>query len=487
MGGVSNKILAVAIDACEPALLHKLMERGQLPHLSKIADSGRSSSTTSHANIGSGSVWPTFIHGAPPTEHGVYGEWMWSPAEMRVERWRTSARDPFWATLRSQRRSVGVLDVPFVPLTPQEDGFLISEWGAHDVLSGSLYFSPPSIGSVLEQSRPHPFGSNPPTVSDEDDSASFSRVVAAAREGVGARTALAASLLGENGPDLAIIYFPELHHVAHFCWDQETLPANDATPLRTLLMQIDDALGELISVATSYDSVMSFSLHGFRPSRGIVNVLPALLRKHGLSHPPRWRNMNGEERRSYALASMKRLAPGWIKTAYHRGAGLTLQQRLAGATMLETQDWGRTKAFALPTDQHGWVRINMRGRERLGIVDPVDYISLRDQIADLASSLQAQDGKPLVRSIEFPFSDASEAAQSILPDVVIHWSPAAHERGQILSGGEPMPPPRAPHLSGQHDVKGFCVSMGPLADRFSDEIAGERMGQHIVAQLLQER
>ena len=29
-------------------------------------------------------------------------------------------------------------------------------------------------------------------------------------------------------------------------------------------------------------------------------------------------------------------------------------------------DWSQTRAFALPSDQHGWVRINLRGREAQG-------------------------------------------------------------------------------------------------------------------------
>src|SRR5256885_8916367 len=41
---------------------------------------------------------------------------------------------------------------------------------------------------------------------------------------------------------------------------------------------------------------------------------------------------------------------------------------LARPTMLPAYDWARTRAFSLPTDQHGWIRINLRGRERAGIV-----------------------------------------------------------------------------------------------------------------------
>ena len=35
-------------------------------------------------------------------------------------------------------------------------------------------------------------------------------------------------------------------------------------------------------------------------------------------------------------------------------------------------DWSRTRAFAHPAENQGYIRLNLRGRERDGIVDPAD-------------------------------------------------------------------------------------------------------------------
>jgi predicted AlkP superfamily phosphohydrolase/phosphomutase len=480
--GVSNKILAVVIDACEPALLHPMIERGQLPHLSKIADQGTISTTDSYAEIGSGSVWPTFIHGTHPAQHGIYAEWMWSPAHMSVHRWGDAATPTFWSGLQNEGRPVGLLDVPFAPRLEQSDGFSISEWGAHDVLAGERFISPASVEDVVAATEAHPFGANPPTVTKEGDDDAFRAVLNAARDGITARAKLGAHLLERVQPDLALLCFPEFHHVAHYCWDEEAKPIEEPTTLRSLLMQIDLAVGELLQAGSAYDSVMVFGLHGFKPSRGIVNVLPALLSDAGLSVAPKWNGMTRAERKARVIAVAKRLAPTWVKDAYHRSTGPALQRKLAEVTMLEAQDWSRTKAFALPTDQHGWIRINMRGRERLGVVDPRDYALLREQISALCTSLRSDDGEALVDSTTFPFADEVDATTSGLPDVVVHWTPVAH-RAHVSVDKSPIPAPLAPHLTGQHDRHGFSLAAGPLADRFTDEIHGETIGSRFVAQL----
>jgi hypothetical protein len=47
--------------------------------------------------------------------------------------------------------------------------------------------------------------------------------------------------------------------------------------------------------------------------------------------------------------------------------------KLAQQTMLPAYDLNQTRAFALPTDQHGWIRINLAERESKGCITPEQY------------------------------------------------------------------------------------------------------------------
>ena len=85
-------------------------------------------------------------------------------------------------------------------------------------------------------------------------------------------------------------------------------------------------------------------------------------------------------------------------------------------------DWSATRAFAHPAENQGYVRLNLRGRERDGIVDPADADALLDEIADGVRSFRHLDGSPAVASVErvadrFGSGDRAH----LLPDLLVRW------------------------------------------------------------------
>lgn len=92
--------------------------------------------------------------------------------------------------------------------------------------------------------------------------------------------------------------------------------------------------------------------------------------------------------------------------------------------MLPVYDWTRTRAFSLPSDQHGWIRINLQGRERAGIVSPEQYGDTCRQLEELMRCLSGEDGRLLVREV-IRTANSEEARFSKLPDLVVHWADSA--------------------------------------------------------------
>src|SRR5919107_4304762 len=115
--GRETRVLAVGIDAAEPTLVRELIERGEMPVLKGLLDGGAWLRVEASAHVGSGSVWPTFVTGTEPAEHGIYGEWGWRPETMSLARYGGEGLRPFWGPLAAAGgATVGVLDVPFAPL-----------------------------------------------------------------------------------------------------------------------------------------------------------------------------------------------------------------------------------------------------------------------------------------------------------------------------------------------------------------------------------
>jgi predicted AlkP superfamily phosphohydrolase/phosphomutase len=79
--------------------------------------------------------------------------------------------------------------------------------------------------------------------------------------------------------------------------------------------------------------------------------------------------------------------------------------------------------MAVPGECHGYVRLNMRGREREGIVDPEGADGLMDELTEGLMTFQDPDGSRVVQGVEraSELVGACPCAEQI-PDLVIRWA-----------------------------------------------------------------
>jgi predicted AlkP superfamily phosphohydrolase/phosphomutase len=85
--------------------------------------------------------------------------------------------------------------------------------------------------------------------------------------------------------------------------------------------------------------------------------------------------------------------------------------------------WDRMKAFALPSVADGYIRINVKGREARGIVEPADYQRSCSEIIQCLSELvDARTGRPVVERIIQVRSDPFEDNLRQPPaDLIVLW------------------------------------------------------------------
>jgi len=109
----------------------------------------------------------------------------------------------------------------------------------------------------------------------------------------------------------------------------------------------------------------------------------------------------------------------WIARALPDLWALELAARLE----LRDVNWTNTKGFMMPNDDAGYIRLNSRGRERDGIVEPVDADALLDRIATGLQTFRDIDGRPVIQKI-FRTRDLSFDGPytTQLPDLIVQWS-----------------------------------------------------------------
>lgn len=84
--------------------------------------------------------------------------------------------------------------------------------------------------------------------------------------------------------------------------------------------------------------------------------------------------------------------------------------------------WHRMAAFALPSFYDGRVRINLRGREAAGVVDPAEYQAFRaDLVAALEQCRDPISGDSVVQDIEYPAATDPMQMGPTESDLVILW------------------------------------------------------------------
>jgi predicted AlkP superfamily phosphohydrolase/phosphomutase len=107
-----------------------------------------------------------------------------------------------------------------------------------------------------------------------------------------------------------------------------------------------------------------------------------------------------------------------IADAIPRPLALELTARLE----LRGYDWSRTRAFAHPADNQGYIRFNQQGRELHGIVPLAETATLAEEIDRGLRSFRDPDGAPALAAVEHVGDSYGGAEADRLPDLVVRWA-----------------------------------------------------------------
>ncbi|HEY8188584.1 MAG TPA: hypothetical protein VIF64_21120 [Pyrinomonadaceae bacterium] len=184
------------------------------------------------------------------------------------------------------------------------------------------------------------------------------------------------------------------------------------------------------------------------------------------------------------MVRVKRLTPRSLKRLYYKTLPATATQQLARPTMLPAYDWSQTRAFSLPTDQHGWIRVNLQGREAGGIVQVEEYDEVCRQLDHRLRRLTTEEGKPLVRDVLRTSERAVEALTRRIPDLIVHWENAIFESPLRIKGSLVEPEAVSSKYTGQHTLDGFCILNGRVEEKVGDVLAAKDLGRLMSASLL---
>ncbi|MEL6468414.1 MAG: alkaline phosphatase family protein [Cyanobacteria bacterium J06623_4] len=503
---MKHPVIAIGLDAAEPDLLDKWMAEGHLKNLKKLRQAGAYGKIEGGNYYKAETPWTNFLTACEPEETGYWGgiKFIEGTYEVQnIDAYDFEEHPPFYALGPDYR--VAVFDMPKGTLSPDVNGVQVLAWGAHSPGTPS-HSQPREVFEELERT----YGKHPALHRDHGDwwdKKYIARLQSALKEGIKNRTKICLEFLEKEEWDLFLTVFGEPHSAGHDFWFlsqpdhplyeyvKQSFP--DSDPLLETFCAVDEALGEIINAAPPDTKIVVFSVHGsgnnttdvpsmfmlgeflyrwnFPGEALIANGDPHKAPPKPLLNPKR-KTWTGEiwqlrEDPNIIRRTLRRSLPSKTHKHIDRFMGSIMTPDLASSQKLQEEKdpffwqpvnwykpfWPKMKAFALPSFSEGYIRINLKGREPEGIVDPADYDALCDELTeDLMKIVNPRNGKPVVKQVIRPRKSGDDRdPKNPGADLVVEWAdtPADvidHEKcGRI----GPVPYRR----TGSHRARGFIT------------------------------
>ncbi len=521
---MTNPVIVIGLDSADPHVIEEWINNGELPVLAGLRDRGTYGRLENFEAFSAETPWTTFATGCAPSTTGY-----WSPLKFIEGSYDVTTQaafdyeefPPFYV---NPDLKCAIFDVPQVRIDPRVNGIQISAWGAHSAQVPRESLPTNLYSDIVERYGVHPLLDRDFAVCT--DIKTTLSLEDGLLEGIRRRGEICHDLLKQEPWDLFMTVFGEAHSAGHNFWQlsqkdhplyEQLRPKVDHDPMLTTFQGMDKAIGRILEAAPDDATVIVFSAHGMGANTmdlPSATFLPELMYRY--SFPGKTALAAGEygaplsdpivdmdwkfwERHVWNTKSgslfqkmMRKITPNQLiarlepyfedvsgttdlippVTLAERGTSVAFEP----ATWF-TPLWPKMKAFALPSFSEGYVRVNLKGREPDGIVEPDEYDTVCDEIVQKINALTcARTGKKMAREI-IRTRQAGNNRDPKLPDadIIVLWQEEyATDVVESKEFGRIGPVPH--YRAGSHRHDGFVLAAGAgIPQSWSSDSIGHAM------------
>ncbi|MDX2216549.1 MAG: alkaline phosphatase family protein [Oculatellaceae cyanobacterium bins.114] len=495
---MKRPVIAIGIDTVHPELLEAWMAQGHLKNLNALRSQGTYGPLT-YGSSPEEMQWTSFLTGCSPEKTGYWGRLGFNQTTYDVAEegvYNFEQHPPFYAL--GEDYKVAVLRTPQIPMSDNVNGPQV----------GRRRSRPPELlNQLYEQYGKLPVYKEYGCFWDKNNLRYLHKTVHA---GIKRQLAMCRDMLRQDQWDLFLTVIDEAHYASHDFWyiSQPDHPLHpyrptdvfEGDPLLEVYEAIDQAIGEIIAQAPDDAYVMVFSVDGMGANSTDIPTmvfLPEFLYRYNFpgqfalakGNPntpppppvskPKRQSWAGEVwQRRYDSNPLKRWIRQWLPGKFQDKLDqlwTSSQPSLVSPYQLLKQYpslfwqptlwyrplWSTMKAFALPNFSDGHVRINVKGREAHGMVDPADYAQIcEDLTAKLYQLKDARTGEPMVLRVVRTRETAMETKPgSVTADLIVEWRDRPIDVVDSPEFGRIGPIPYC--NTGGHKPVGFLMTKGP--------------------------
>lgn len=421
-----SRLLVFGFDAGHPPWLEAWAKAGDLPALARVMERGWWAETVGAELISEHGVWTPLLSGTSRGRLGYYYFRQLRPGTYDlVPVTGCDMTAPYiWSRLTGGRRAF-VIDVPEVLPIRHAPAVQIANWAPHfGWKSRHPAHQPVSEPPGLLHELKRRFGPRDDIIEQVGSDAATDRATLRRMlRRIERKGDMVRELVKRDRYDLLVVVFTEPHTAGHQFWKyRHVAPDGELrSATQNVYQAVDRELGRLLETVGDDVNVVVLSSVGLEDYYPTGGLMESFCRELGYQVPVRSTPWSW-----HPLSMARRVIPeSWRKRA-SRALPRDTRERLLADQFRQGTDWSRTTAFALPGFYNGMIRVNLRGREPQGIVEPGrEYDELLQRLeTDLRKLIEPVSGQPAVQAVHRPGELFGEVPPCVFPDLWVRWRPS---------------------------------------------------------------
>ncbi len=459
-------LVIIGLDAGDPIFIEEWADQGHLPNISSIMKTGLWGRTAGPELVTEHGVWISLLSGISRGRHGYYYFRQLIPGAYDLKSVTGLDIDapPLWSHLIGTNKKTLVIDAADTGLYKGLKGIQVANWATHhnwDPYHFVTASEPPDVIDDISRK----FGAK--LMMKENHGSTYEQDLELHRrliENVRIKGEMCRHLIDRDRFDLSLMIFAESHAANHQFWkyhpknrDIGDVDCELTYAIRDVYKAIDAEIGQTLD---KFDNpniciVSSVGMEDDFPNAGLGE---AFCRQFGYQATP--------ESGPYSFSPIdiaRRLLPESVRIALSKRMSREQREQLVSDIFRKGTDWDRTTAFSIPVSYTSFIRINLKGREPRGIVEPGDeYHALIDRITrELFKLIDPATGEPAVVSVNKAVEIFNCAPHEYLPDIFVEWKPGSFMERVVHPEAEIRQKRPEFFRRSDHSAHGFIALSGP--------------------------
>jgi predicted AlkP superfamily phosphohydrolase/phosphomutase len=463
----SPKVFSIGLDGGTFDLMDPWLDEGHLPNIQRLIERGTRASLRSVILPFTPQAWGSFMTGMNPGNHGVFGfkekeegRYSFQFVNNKSIRSRT-----LWKYLSDHGKKAILVNIPMTYPPESIEGIIVGGMDSPGVDSDFTY--PSDIKSeILALEKDYVIHLHVGAGYLDSDK-KRRNAVGALLHMVASREKVILHFMDKYPWDFFAVNFSAIDQVQHHFWKYLEGENEFQEVILKVYKRVDEAVGRICEKVSPRTTVYMMSDHGAGPASPYVIFIDEWLKEQGLLQFRKAFSVRGLAMRMVksALTAFSQKLSSEIKDHLMRWfPGIRVKSQ--GYVRRALMDWPNTRAYS--GEHPSTLRINLKGRDAQGVVEPGDYEGLgRELIERLESLRDPQTGEILIERVyrkeDLYHGDFLKAA----PDLIIHPKDFAHQ----IKGGPFSNPhyrqvistkdPKEFFVNGVHRLNGIFAAAGP--------------------------